>query len=79
MNVNMNAVLQFDSAFCRFIFLSKVQSLLSFDGLCALCFGKTRRIALSVGKSGSVFAERVCFLISSRKKKKLPCRISEQS
>ena len=29
----------------RFIFLSKVQSFLSFDGRCALCFGKTRHIA----------------------------------
>ena len=37
----------------RFIFLSKVQSFLSFDGRCALCFGKTRHIA-STGESGSV-------------------------
>ena len=29
----------------RFLFLSKVQSFLSFDGRCALCFGKTRHIA----------------------------------
>jgi len=45
MNVNMNTVFNLTVLSVRFLFLSKVQSFLSFDNRCALCFGKTRHIA----------------------------------
>ena len=62
----------------RFIFLSKVQSFLSFDGRCALCFGKTRHIA-STGESGSVVLPNVFAFSFHQDTKNLPCTISEQS
>ena len=55
----------------RFIFLSKVQSFLSFDGRCALCFGKTRHIA-STGESGSVVLPNVFAFSFHQDRKKLP-------
>ena len=52
----------------RFLFLSKAQSFLSLMMVVVRCV-LARLDILLVGKSGSVFAERVCFLISSRYKK----------
>ena len=77
MNVNLNAVLQINLTVLsvRFLFLSKVQSFLSFDRRWALFFFFFLTLArlgiLLVGKSGSLVLPVFLFLISSRQKKKI--------